>query len=107
MMLKPHKRSIAVPTVSLDSGLYLDRPFELSGHNFIQTLEPRVFYTYTPYEDQSELPMFDTSLNELNSTTIFQENQFSGQDRVLDTNAITTALTTRILDDSGYDWMHY
>lgn len=98
------KKSIAIPTVSLDSGLYLDRPFELSGYNFIQTLEPRVFYTYTPYEDQTEIPMFDTSLNELNSTTIFQENQFSGQDRVMDTNAITTALTTRILDDSGYDW---
>ena len=101
---KTSQKSIAVPTVSLDSGLYLDRPFELSGYNFIQTLEPRVFYTYTPYEDQTELPMFDTSLNELNSTTIFQENQFSGQDRVMDTNAITTALTTRILDDSGYDW---
>ena len=101
---KTSQKSIAVPTVSLDSGLYLDRPFELSGYSFIQTLEPRVFYTYTPYEDQTELPMFDTSLNELNSTTIFQENQFSGQDRVMDTNAITTALTTRILDDSGYDW---
>jgi LPS-assembly protein len=98
------QKSLAIPTVSLDSGLYLDRPFELSGYNFIQTLEPRVFYTYTPYEDQTEIPMFDTSLNELNSTTIFQENQFSGQDRVMDTNAITTALTTRILDDSGYDW---
>jgi LPS-assembly protein len=98
------QKSLAVPTVSMDSGLYLDRPFELSGYNFIQTLEPRVFYTYTPYEDQSEIPMFDTSLNELNSTTIFQENQFSGQDRVMDTNAITTALTSRILDDSGYDW---
>ncbi|MDG1095486.1 MAG: LPS assembly protein LptD, partial [Methylophilaceae bacterium] len=98
------QKSIAVPTVSLDSGLYLDRPFELSGYSFIQTLEPRVFYTYTPYEDQTEIPMFDTSLNELNSTTIFQENQFSGKDRVMDTNAITTALTTRILDDSGYDW---
>ena len=98
------QKSLAVPTVSLDSGLYLDRPFELSGYSVIQTLEPRVFYTYTPYEDQTEIPMFDTSLNELNSTTIFQENQFSGQDRVMDTNAITTALTTRILDDSGYDW---
>ena len=98
------QKSLAVPTVSLDSGLYLDRPFELSGYSFIQTLEPRVFYTYTPYEDQTEIPMFDTSLNELNSTTIFQENQFSGQDRVMDTNAITTALTTRILDDSGYNW---
>jgi LPS-assembly protein len=55
MMLYLTKK-LAVPTVSLDSGLYLDRPFELSGYNFIQTLEPRVFYTYTPYEDQSELP---------------------------------------------------
>ena len=99
------KKSLAIPTISLDSGLYLDRPFKLSGYNFIQTLEPRIFYTYTPYKNQSEIPMFDTSLNELNTSTIFQENQFSGKDRIMDTNAITTALTTRIIDDSGYDWM--
>ena len=99
------QKSLAIPTVSLDSGLYLDRPFKLSGYNFTQTLEPRIFYTYTPYEDQSDIPYFDTSLNELNTTTIFQENQFSGKDRVMDTNAITTALTTRVIDDSGYDWM--
>ena len=99
------QKSLAIPTVSLDSGLYFDRSFKLSEHNFTQTLEPRVFYTYTPYEDQSMLPMFDTSLNELNSTTIFQENQFSGKDRVIDTNAITTALTTRVIDEFGYNWM--
>ena len=99
------QKSLAIPTVSLDSGLYLDRPFKLSGYNFTQTLEPRIFYTYTPYEDQSDIPYFDTSLNELNTTTIFQENQFSGKDRVMDTNAITTAITTRVIDDSGYDWM--
>ena len=99
------QKSFVIPTVSLDSGLYLDRPFKLSGYNFTQTLEPRIFYTYTPYEDQSDIPYFDTSLNELNTSTIFQENQFSGQDRVMDTNAITTALSTRIIDDSGYDWM--
>ena len=98
-------KSFAIPTVSLDSGLYLDRKFKLSSYNFTQTLEPRIFYTFTPYEDQSDIPYFDTSLNELNTTTIFQENQFSGKDRVMDTNAITTALTTRIIDDSGYDWM--
>jgi LPS-assembly protein len=100
-----NQKSLAIPSFSLDSGIYLDRPFELSGVNFTQTLEPRVFYTYTPYEDQSKLPMFDTSLNQLDSYTIFQENQFSGKDRIMDTNAITTALTTRVIDDSGYDWM--
>ena len=101
---KSHE-TVTIPTVSLDSGIYLDRPFQLSDYNFTQTLEPRVFYTYTPYEDQSDIPMFDTALNELNSSTIFQENQFSGKDRVMDTNAITTAITSRIIDDSGYDWM--
>ena len=57
------QESLAIPTISLDSGLYLDRPFKLSGYNFTQTLEPRIFYTYTPYEDQSDIPYFDTSLN--------------------------------------------
>ena len=100
------QKSLAIPTLSLDSGLYADRVFKLSGFNYTQTLEPRIFYTYTPYEDQSMLPMFDTSLNELNTTTIFQENQFSGKDRIMDTNAITTALTTRIIDEAGYDWVY-
>jgi len=100
-----NQKSLAIPSFSIDSGIFLDRPFKLSGYNFTQTLEPRVFYTYTPYDDQSEIPMFDTSLNELNQYNIFQENQFSGNDRIMDTNAITTAITTRVLDDSGYDWM--
>ena len=100
-----NQKSLAIPSFSIDSGIFLDRPFKLSGYNFTQTLEPRVFYTYTPYEDQSEIPMFDTSLNQLNAYNIFQENQFSGKDRIMDTNAITTALTSRVLDDSGYDWM--
>ena len=100
-----NQKSLAIPSFSIDSGIFLDRPFKLSGYNFTQTLEPRVFYTYTPYDDQSEIPMFDTSLNELNEYNIFQENQFSGNDRIMDTNAITTAITSRVLDDSGYDWM--
>ena len=42
------KKSLAIPSLSLDSGLYLDRPFKLSGYNFTQTLEPRIFlYLYT------------------------------------------------------------
>jgi hypothetical protein len=45
--------SRALPTFSLDSGLVFERDARFFGRNFVQTLEPRAFYTYTPYRDQT------------------------------------------------------
>ena len=87
--------------MSLDSGFFLDRQFKFGENNFTQTLEPRAFYTYTPYKDQSMLPMFDTGLLDLNQNSIFTENQFVGGDRVIDANQFTLAATTRFIDDTG------
>ena len=94
-------KQFAIPTISLDSGLFLDRQFKFGKNNFTQTLEPRAFYTYTPYRDQSMLPMFDTGLLDLNQNSIFTENQFVGGDRVIDANQFTLAATTRFIDDAG------
>ena len=41
-------KSMTIPTISVDSGLYLDKKLKLVGKNFVQTLEPRIFYSYTP-----------------------------------------------------------
>ena len=94
-------KKLAIPTMSLDSGVFIDREFKIGGNNFTQTLEPRAFYTYTPYKDQSMLPMFDTGLLDLNQYSIFNENQFVGGDRVIDANQLTLAATTRFIDDTG------
>jgi len=94
-------KQFAIPTVSLDSGFFFDRQFKFGENNFIQTLEPRAFYTYTPYRDQSMLPMFDTGLLDLNQNSIFTENQFVGGDRVIDANQVTLATTTRFIDETG------
>jgi len=94
-------KQFAIPTVSLDSGFFLDRQFKVGKNNFTQTLEPRAFYTYTPYKDQSMLPMFDTGLLDLNQNSIFTENQFVGGDRVIDANQFTLAATTRFIDETG------
>ena len=37
-----------------------------SASDFVQTLEPRAFYVYIPYRDQSTLPIFDTALDDFN-----------------------------------------
>jgi LPS-assembly protein len=91
-----------VPTLSLDTGLVFEREIALAGRDLVQTLEPRAFYVYTPYHDQSQLPNYDTASNDFNFATIFTENAFVGHDKLADNNLLTLGLTTRFLDaDSG------
>lgn len=90
--------SRTVPTFSLDSGMYFDRDFRVGKNNYTQTLEPRVFYVYIPYTNQSRLPVFDTGLADLSMDTLFMENQFTGQDRINDANQVTMAVTSRLID---------
>ena len=94
--------SRTLPTFSLDSGLVFERDTAYFGRAFLQTLEPRAFYTYTPYRDQSMLPVYDTAANDFNFATIYTENAFGGNDRLADNNLLTLGVTTRLLDpDTG------
>jgi len=88
----------SLPIASLDTGLLLDRGFNWNGGSYVQTLEPRAYYLYIPYEDQNSLPVFDTAQSDLSLVQLFAENQFVGQDRINDANQITLAVTSRILD---------
>ena len=85
-----------LPTASIDAGLFFERPLKKDG--WIQTLEPRVFYTYTPFRDQSAIPVFDSSDKTLSYSQLFNSNRFTGKDRVEDANRLSTSLTTRIQD---------
>lgn len=93
-----------LPILSLDSGVYFDRQTNLFDRPYTNTLEPRAYYVYIPYKDQSKIPIFDTSLNTLNQNSIFYENQFSGDDRINNANQMTLALTSRLIDsDTGIE----
>jgi LPS-assembly protein len=92
--------SVTLPVFSVDSGLYFDRDVRVVKNHYTQTLEPRLFYVYIPYQNQSRLPNFDTSQSDINLTSIFAENQFSGGDRVNDANQVTLALTSRLIDQN-------
>jgi len=90
-----------VPIASVDSGLTFERDAKLLGQNFRQTLEPRLYYLYVPYVDQSRIPLFDTGLADFNYAQIFSENLFNGGDRIADANQLTIAATTRIISPSS------
>jgi LPS-assembly protein len=91
-----------VPIFSLDSGLVFERQASYFGRGFTQTLEPRAFYVYTPYRDQSLLPNYDSGINDFNFATVFTENSFGGNDRIADNNLLTLGATSRLLDpDTG------
>ncbi|RYF13446.1 MAG: LPS-assembly protein LptD, partial [Comamonadaceae bacterium] len=89
---------VTVPTASLDSGFVLERNTRYFGRDFLQTLEPRAFYVYTPFRAQNHLPNYDSALTDFNFATIFTENSFGGDDRIADNNLLTVGATTRLLD---------
>lgn len=94
-------QDIVTPIMSIDSGMYFDRPINLFNQNYTNILEPRLFYVYIPYKNQSNLPLFDSGLSDLNMQTLFSENQYNGQDRINDANQLTAALTSKVIDKNG------
>lgn len=98
-----HSPSRSLPIVSVDSGLVFDRAASLFSHDYTQTLEPRLYYLYVPYRDQSNLPLFNTNLMSFDYWQLFSPNRFSGADRQMDANNLTAAITSRLLDDNGVE----
>ncbi len=90
--------SRSVPTVSLDSGLVYERQTNLLSRQLVQTLEPRAYYVYTPFRDQSLLPNYDSAAKDFNATTAWTDNVFGGNDRISDTHALTLGLSSRLID---------
>jgi len=91
-----------LPTLSIDSGLIFER-LAGSRNQWVQTLEPRLYFLHTPFEDQDGIPDFDTSLNSRTYNNLFSNNRFTGVDRIGDANQVTFGLTSRIFDNDNGD----
>jgi LPS-assembly protein len=88
----------SVPVFSLDAGLVFERPASFFGRDLTQTLEPRLFYARAPYRDQSAFPVFDTGVADFGFPQLFSENSFVGHDRIADSNQLTTAVVSRLIE---------
>ena len=96
-----NKVSRDIYTSSIDAGLYFERSLNFFENDFVQTLEPRFMAAYIPFEDQSQIPLFDTTETDFSYSQLFKSNRFTGYDRVGDTKQITLGLTTRFLNNTG------
>lgn len=97
-----NKKSInlSAAQASLDLGLV----FENRGGQYLQTLEPRVFYLFREFEDHRELynatasgqtVNFDSSARTFSYGQLYRDSRFSGSDRLDDANQVTIGLTNR------------
>ncbi|HEY6125106.1 MAG TPA: LPS assembly protein LptD, partial [Steroidobacteraceae bacterium] len=95
----------SLPFASLDAGLVFERQAGSRGQRRV-TLEPRALYLYTPFREQSDLPLFDTGLPDLNLVQLFRANRYVGADRVNDANQMAFGLTSRLFNaDTGAQYL--
>ena len=89
---------LGIGVYNFDSGLIFER--EMS-QGYTQTLEPRLYYLFSEFEEQNQLPVFDTSELNFSFNQLFRDDRFSGGDRIADADQASFAITSRILDNQG------
>jgi LPS-assembly protein len=88
-------------SATFDTGLIFERDIDFFDQSLRQTLEPRAFYLYNEYQDQSAMPLFDSSSLTQSYSQLFREDRFSGKDRVGDADQLTLAVSSRFYDEAG------
>ncbi|ABK89605.1 LPS assembly protein LptD [Francisella tularensis subsp. novicida] len=81
-----------LPIFNIDAGAYFDKDYTNENGTYTSTLYPRLFYTYIPYQNQTDIPLFDTSLQNEQYMQMFQVNRFTGYDRINNANQLTYAI---------------
>ncbi len=90
--------SIVVPQFTLDTGLI----FEKDGR-YLQALTPRLFYAYSPYENQRNQPNFDSVVASINYDQLFSARRFYGNDRLEDNNFASLGLSYSLFNEEGLE----
>ncbi|MBF7684557.1 LPS-assembly protein LptD [Acinetobacter sp. B10A] len=91
-------KNVVVPQFTLDTGLN----FEKQG-KYLQTLTPRLFYTYAPYKNQTDYPNFDTTTPSLSYDQLFNPYRFYGHDRLDDNNFMSLGVSYSLFDQKGLE----
>ncbi|MDP2559589.1 LPS assembly protein LptD [Psychrobium sp. 1_MG-2023] len=90
--------SRTLPQFRLHGMLNLEREASFFGRGTTQSLEPQIQYLRVPYQDQSDISLYDTALLRDDFHGLFRSHRFSGLDRIVDTDQVTLGVTTRFKD---------
>jgi LPS-assembly protein len=102
-----HSPARVFPIFNIDSAVHYTRSMNFLGKNYLQTLEPRVYYLFVPFVDQTKFPVFDTTLQPFNFEHLFRINRFDGFDRMNDANQLALGLTSSFISKTtGEEILH-
>ncbi|WP_394245242.1 LPS assembly protein LptD [Vibrio astriarenae] len=87
-----------LPEFRTHAGIVLERDTALY-QGYTQTLEPQVQYVYVPYENQSNISTYDSTLLQADYYGLFRSRQYSGVDRIEAANQFSYGASTRFYDD--------
>lgn len=88
----------AVPTVEIDGALRFEKTYQ---NGVRHEITPRLYYAYTPYQQQSSIPRFESTARSENYNTLFNADRFTDQDRIGDVNKVTFGVENRFYDGAG------
>jgi LPS-assembly protein len=81
--------------------LYFERPGSWLGKDTTMTLEPRLQYLYTSYENQDNIGLYDATALLTDVEGLFRGREFTGLDRISDNNQVTFGVTSRVIDSAN------
>jgi lipopolysaccharide assembly outer membrane protein LptD (OstA) len=84
----------------VDSGVTFERDTNFAGTDYIQTLEPRVYYLYVPTATSPSSPT-STRATTTSTSRRSSPKTYTGGDRISNANQVTTALQTRLIDPAS------
>ena len=92
------KASRSLPIASLDYSINFEKQFDDGSYS---SIEPRLFYLYSPFRNQQNIALFDTHELTFGTGLLYQRNAFSGADRQSDANQISVGISQRHFDHNG------
>ena len=92
---KPSSPTRGIYLFEIESNLFLEREVSWQAQDHTQTLVPSLSYHYVPYEDQDDLPVFDSgSVGFDNIADAFLGDGFWGSDRIQNFQGFTLGLSS-------------
>ena len=96
-----------LPSFKIHSGINLERDFSIFGNDYRQTLVPQMQYLYVPYQNQSDIGLYDTTTLQQDYYGLFRDNRYSGYDRIAEANQITVGVSSSFLNEQGEEKLRF
>lgn len=96
--ISPRSASVTTPMFDIKTGLIFERDVNLRQREFLQTLEPTLYYLYVPARNQNSLPNLDSGLLTFDYNQVFRDNRYTGFDFVNDVNQLGLGIATKFFD---------